>query len=60
MYCNIFLGYVGPNIEIGNGCIIGAGCRITEHEKLKDYTIITGRDYTRRIDLDRTPSVSYI
>lgn len=48
-------GFVGPNVKIGNGCIIGAGCRITATEKLQDQTVITGRDCVRSVALDKPP-----
>ncbi|XP_054267521.1 E3 ubiquitin-protein ligase RNF14 [Macrosteles quadrilineatus] len=47
--------YVGPNVEIGNGCIIGAGCRITVSERLPDLTVITGQECVRRLALDKPP-----
>ncbi|KAK9507248.1 hypothetical protein O3M35_007152 [Rhynocoris fuscipes] len=45
--------YVGPDIEIGNGCIIGAGVTLTAAERLPDNVIITGTNYNRTIASDR-------
>ncbi|XP_014255926.1 dynactin subunit 6 [Cimex lectularius] len=47
--------YVGPDIEVGNGCIIGAGVRLVYKEKLPDNVIITGSQYNRTIAGDRPP-----
>ncbi|KAF2895730.1 hypothetical protein ILUMI_10434 [Ignelater luminosus] len=45
--------YVGNKLTITNGCIIGAGCRLTEEQTLKDNTIVYGRSCQMREGLDR-------
>lgn len=54
---NIFeaKSYVGPDVEVGNGCIIGAGVSLKLPEKLPDNVIITGNQYNRKIASDRPP-----
>ncbi|XP_073979564.1 dynactin subunit 6 [Rhodnius prolixus] len=47
--------YVGPDIEVGNGCIIGAGVKLTAKERLPDNIILTGTNYNRTIAADRPP-----
>lgn len=51
--------YVGNKLTITNGCIIGAGCRLTEEQTLKDNTIVYGRSCLMREGLDR-PVVSVL
>lgn len=48
--------YVGPDIEVGNGCIIGAGVSLSIKEKLRDNIVITGSDYHRAIAPEKPPS----
>ncbi|KAB0803271.1 hypothetical protein PPYR_00241 [Photinus pyralis] len=45
--------FVGNKVNVTNGCIIGAGCRITEEQTLKDNTIIYGSNCFQREGLDR-------
>uniref|UniRef100_A0A0A9WBJ5 Dynactin subunit 6 n=1 Tax=Lygus hesperus TaxID=30085 RepID=A0A0A9WBJ5_LYGHE len=54
---NIFeaKSYVGPDVEVGNGCIIGAGVSLQLPEKLPDNVIVTGSQYNRTIAADRPP-----
>lgn len=49
--------YVGNKITVSNGCTIGAGCRITEEQILKENVIIFGSKCQMREGLDR-PGVS--
>lgn len=48
--------HVGPNITLGNGCIIGAGCRLTVPEKIPDNTVVFGSDCMRMIASDKPPA----
>ncbi|XP_018334172.1 dynactin subunit 6-like [Agrilus planipennis] len=45
--------FVGNKVTITNGCIIGAGCRLTEEQTLKENTIIYGENCNMREGLDR-------
>ncbi|KAJ8924464.1 hypothetical protein NQ315_007261 [Exocentrus adspersus] len=45
--------YVGNKVTVSNGCIIGAGCRVTEEQILKENIIIFGSKCQMREGLDR-------
>lgn len=45
--------HVGPGVEITNGCIIGAACKLTRPEVLPENTVVYGSDCTRRIAMDK-------
>ncbi|XP_014294796.1 dynactin subunit 6 [Halyomorpha halys] len=47
--------YIGPDIEVGNGCIIGAGVSLSVKEKLRDNIVITGSEYHRAIAPEKPP-----
>ncbi|KAL1139228.1 hypothetical protein AAG570_006214 [Ranatra chinensis] len=47
--------YVGPEIEVGNGCIIGSGVKMAIKDKLPDNVIITGSRCNRTVAADRPP-----
>lgn len=59
---------IGPDIELSDGCIIGAGCRLTDIksssestssiEKLAPNTVITGENLSRRV-VDNLPASSH-
>lgn len=49
--------YVGNKVTVTNGCTIGAGCRVTEEQVLKENIIIFGSNCQMREGLDR-PGVS--
>lgn len=48
--------YIGHGINLGIGCVIGAGCRLTVPEMVPDNTIIFGTKCFRRISTDKPPS----
>ncbi|BES87301.1 Dynactin 6 [Nesidiocoris tenuis] len=48
--------FVGPEIEVGNGCIIGVGISLERPEKLPDNLVITGGNYNRTIAADKPPA----
>ncbi|XP_057291209.1 dynactin subunit 6-like [Hydractinia symbiolongicarpus] len=39
---------VGPQIEVTNGCVVGAMCKLTSSEKLSENTVVFGSDCKRR------------
>ncbi|GLV36431.1 Dynactin 6 p27 subunit [Carabus blaptoides fortunei] len=45
--------YVGSKVSVTSGCIIGAGCRLTAEQTLKDNTIIYGEECHQRVGLDK-------
>lgn len=45
--------FVGNNVIVTNGCIIGAGCEITEAQTLKENTIMYGENCQQREGLNR-------
>lgn len=51
----MFTGYIGHGINLGIGCVIGAGCRLTVPEMVPDNTIIFGTKCFRRISTDKPP-----
>lgn len=48
-------GQIGPDINLGVGCVIGAGCRLTVPEEVQDYTLIYGNNCTRKMLSDKPP-----
>ncbi len=44
---------VGRNTELSNGCVIGAGCRVSTEEVLPENTVVYGSNNRRRRQLDR-------
>ncbi|XP_044739312.1 dynactin subunit 6 [Chrysoperla carnea] len=53
--------YVGPKVKITNGCIIGAACRITRPQTIKENIIIYGEECLQREGLDKpTPQTLQI
>ncbi|GFN75744.1 dynactin subunit 6-like [Plakobranchus ocellatus] len=48
--------HIGPKVEIGTGCIVGAGCKLTMAEQLADNTVIYGSKCERRIQRERPPA----
>lgn len=49
--------FVGNKVTVTNGCIVGAGCKLTIEKVLPENAIIYGSDCQLRIGLDR-PAVS--
>ncbi|XP_065674815.1 dynactin subunit 6 isoform X2 [Hydra vulgaris] len=45
--------FIGPNIEVTDGCVVGAMCRLTGKEKLNENTVIYGEKCSRRIALEK-------
>ncbi|KAJ3648736.1 hypothetical protein Zmor_020515 [Zophobas morio] len=45
--------FVGNKVTVTNGCIIGAGCKVTQEQILKENVIIYGHDCHMREGLDR-------
>ncbi|XP_034242832.1 dynactin subunit 6 [Thrips palmi] len=50
--------HVGPGVEISDGCIIGAGCKLNGNERLPEKSVIYGSDCARRIAMDKPPHPS--
>lgn len=51
--------FVGNKVSVTNGCIIGAGCRLTEEQTLKENTVVYGKKCHQREALDK-PAVSHL
>lgn len=51
--------FVGNKVTVTNGCIIGAGCRLTEEQTLKENIIVYGENCNMRVGLD-PPVVSVL
>lgn len=51
--------FVGNKVVVTNGCIVGAGCRLTTPQTLKENVIIYGENCQQRIGLDRPPVCRY-
>uniref|UniRef100_A0A1A9V9J3 Dynactin subunit 6 n=1 Tax=Glossina austeni TaxID=7395 RepID=A0A1A9V9J3_GLOAU len=45
--------YVGPEVSISNGCVIGAGVTLRCKQQLPENTVIYGRGYLQREAIDR-------
>lgn len=48
--------FVSHDVEITNGCIIGAACTLTCSEVLPENTVIYGKECLRRQQMDRPPT----
>jgi dynactin-6 len=49
---------IGPDIEVTDGCIVGAMCQLTTKETLAENTVIYGKDCHRRHAPERpTPQI---
>lgn len=44
---------MGNKVTVTNGCIIGAGCKVTQEQILKENVIIYGEKCQMREGLDR-------
>lgn len=51
----LLIGCIGPNVNLGVGCVIGAGCQLTIPEQIPDCTIVFGKDCTRKLLSDKPP-----
>lgn len=49
--------FVGRNVILTSGCIIGACCNINTYEVIPENTVIYGADCLRRVQTER-PQVS--
>ncbi|KAK7791089.1 hypothetical protein R5R35_000510 [Gryllus longicercus] len=47
--------FVGREVELTNGCIVGAGCKLTCPEVVPENTVIFGQQCTRRQQMDKPP-----
>ena len=47
--------HVGRNMELSNGCIVGAMCSVNTAERLPENTVIFGGDCNRRVQQERPP-----
>jgi len=45
--------FVGRSVVLSNGCIVGAGCRVTAEETVEENTVIYGSGNDRRRQMDR-------
>ena len=45
--------FVGRNMNLSNGCIVGAGCRLTAEETLTENSVVYGGLCTRRLAKER-------
>lgn len=54
----MFIAHVGREIELTNGCIIGASCSLTEPDIIPENTIIYGNECQRR-EMHDKPYVSF-
>lgn len=45
--------YLGRNSNLSNGCIIGAGCKITSEETMDENIVVYGGECRRRKGLDK-------
>ncbi|CUT99351.1 dynactin subunit 6 [Echinococcus multilocularis] len=45
--------FVGPQVRISNGCVIGAMCSLTAPEQLPENTIVFGERCLRRVATER-------
>lgn len=51
--------FVGNKVTVTNGCIVGAGCKVTQEQILKENVIIYGEKCQMREGLDR-PGVGLV
>lgn len=47
-------------MEITNGCIIGAGCKLNGKETLPENSVVYGSNCARRIAMDKPPVSKFI
>jgi dynactin-6 len=45
--------FVGRSVVLSNGCIVGAGCKVTTEETMEENTVVYGAENSRRRQLDR-------
>ena len=45
--------FVGRNMNLSNGCIVGAGCRLTAEETLAENSVVYGGVCSRRLAKER-------
>ncbi|XP_078049823.1 dynactin subunit 6 [Augochlora pura] len=45
--------YVGRQVELTNGCVVGSACSLTEHETIPENTVIYGSEHHRREMYDK-------
>ncbi|XP_014230858.1 dynactin subunit 6 [Trichogramma pretiosum] len=45
--------FVGKEVELSNGCVVGVGCSMTEHEVVPENTIVYSDQHLRREMRDR-------
>ena len=50
-----FAAHLGRQTELTNGCIIGAGCKVTSQEVLPENTVVYGENCARRVQSERPP-----
>ncbi|XP_049547051.1 dynactin subunit 6 [Anopheles darlingi] len=48
--------YVSADVTVGNGCVIGAGCRLVGKQSLDDKIVVYGRSCMQRETLDKHKS----
>ncbi|XP_065658246.1 dynactin subunit 6-like [Hydra vulgaris] len=46
--------FIGPNVVVTDGCVVGAICRLTGKEKLTENIVIYGEKCSRRIAFEKT------
>lgn len=45
--------YVGPEVSVSNGCVIGAGVKVNNSQQLSENTVIYSNDLLQREAIDR-------
>lgn len=45
--------YVGPQVSVSNGCVIGAGIKVNSNQQLIENTVIYSKDLLQRKAIDR-------
>lgn len=45
--------YVSNRVHVSNGCVIGAGCHLTDERTLPDNTVIFGNQCDQREAIDK-------
>ncbi|CAK1546269.1 unnamed protein product [Leptosia nina] len=48
--------FVGPDVKISSGCVVGASCKLSAPQTLVDNTVIWGSDHNIREALEKQPS----
>ena len=54
-----YKSYVGPEVTITEGCVIGAACKLYNQEVLPERTVVYGSKCKRRIDCERPTTQNY-